>query len=370
MLFRSVGKTSTAEAVANRLNLQTVEINASSARTTDDLQRIASQVGMLGENGRRLILIDEVDSWHHGPDKTVLYDALDSPSNPVIMTANDSYDVANGLQSRAEEFEFSLGVRSRKAKIRDVAESEGIELTDQELDRLADRPDLRSALNDLQTETIGDGPISSDTREWETSEWDMIDDVLTGTPDIGTVRPPWALLWVDESLSAEYDGLEMAMGYEALSYADQRLKAAQEGSYRNWKYARTLIEEVARIRVTEPYYGDEVSYNNKNFPAWAQHSAPSATGDSDEAKLYRALKKPDQPGMEFAGSYTMFLETYLPILKDLDDESKYELIQHYRLTPQQYSALGVTESEYEDWVEVEAAERGEWTPDVQDASQW
>lgn len=365
-----VGKTSTAEAVANRLGVQTVEVNASSARRTEDLESIAAQIRTTGEHGRRLILIDEVDSWHHGPDKTVLYDALDAPSNPVIMTANEEHDVAGGLKSRAETFEFSLRKSSRRAKLNDIVDAEDLEISDDEIDRLADRPDLRSAINDLQMYAESEGPVSADAREWETSEWDMIDDVLTGTPEIGSVRPPWALLWLDECTSAEYRGLEMAMAYEALSRADLQLARAGGGDYRPWKFARALLEEVALIRETEPYYGDEISYNNKSFPAWAQHSAPNATGDSEEARLYRALKKPDSSGLEFAGSYVMFLNVYLPILQDLSDEEKYELIQHYRLDPQEYTALGVSKSEYEDWIEVEEPESGEWTPNVQDASEW
>ena len=365
-----VGKTSTAEAVANRLGVQTVEINASSARATDDLESMAAQIRTTGEGGRRLILIDEVDSWHHGPDKRVLYEALDSPGNPVIMTANDEYEVADGIKSRAETFDFSLGIRSRKAKIREVAEAENLDLEDHEINTLADRPDLRSAINDLQMFAEHDRPISEDAREWEDTEWDILDRVMTGTPDIGSLSPPEALMWLDESVSAEYRGLEMAMAYEALAMADVQLGKAQNRSYRYWRHARAIIEEVALIRQTEPYFGDEVSYQNKSFPEWFRHSKPKADGGSNEAQLYRALKGTEDAGFEFAGNFEMFLTTYLPLLRDLDEEQKFEIILNYRLENDQMKALGVDPSDYEDWVEDEAPERGEWEGKVQSASEW
>jgi replication factor C large subunit len=363
-----VGKTSTAEAVANRLNLQTVEVNASTARATDDLRSMAAQIRTAGESGRRLILIDEVDSWHHGPDKTVLYDALDSPANPTIMTANDEYDVADGVKSRAETFEFSLGVRSRKAKISDVAAAEGLDLDDHEINTLADRPDLRSAINDLQMFAEHDRPISEDAREWEDSEWDVLDRVMTGTPDLGSLSPPDALMWLDESVSAEYRGLEMAMAYEAMAMADVQLGKARRDDYRYWRYAAKMIEEVALIRQTEPYYDDEVSYNNKSFPEWFRHSKPRADSDTSTARLYRDLK--GDSGFEFAGNYTMFLSTYLPTLKGLDEEQKYEIVMSYRLDDDQMQELGVDPGDYESWLEVEEPEEGEWTGKVHSASEW
>lgn len=368
-----VGKTSTAEAVAKRLGVQTVEINASSARTTDDLNDLAQQIRTSGPDDRRLILIDEVDSWHHAADKTRLYDALDHPGNPVIMTANDEYDTAQGLKSRAETLEFSLGVRSRKAKIRDVAESEGLELESHEIETLADRPDLRSAINDLQMMAEHDRAITADAREWEQDEWSMLDDVLSGTPDTGSASPPDALMWLDECVSAEYRGLEMAMAYDALARADARLGASeQKGSenWRDWRYANALLEEVAYIRQTEPYYDDEISYKSKSFPEWFRHTAPKATGDTADARLYRTLKGTDETGFTFAGGFTMYLTVYKPILKGLDRETKFEMALSYGLDDAEMRELDIDPSEYEEWREVEAPEAGEWEGTVVSGDEW
>lgn len=366
------GKTSTVEVVANSLDLEVEEINASSARTTDDLHSMASSIKSTNAEGeRRLILVDEVDSWHHGPQKRVLYDALDKPENPVMLTANEEYEVPDGIKSRANLHEFKLGVRSRKAKIKKVADAEDVDLEDHEIDSLAERPDLRSAINDLQMIAEQDAAPGADEREWEDSEWDILDQVLTGTPDIGSMSPADAVMWLDECVSAEYRGLEMSMAYEALSLADLSLaRSRHTNDYSYWRHARSLCEEVARIRQTEPYYGDEVGYDVKSFPEWFRHKMPKATGEKSEAKLYRALKNYDGGPFKFSASYLEFLNVWLPLFKGLDDEEKYRMILSERLDPEEYEALGVTQSEYEDWAEVAEPEEGEWEGQTASATEW
>lgn len=367
------GKTSTAEAVANRLDVQTVEVNASSARKTDDLEQLAVRIGSQTEDGLRLFLIDEVDSWHHAVRKQSLYDALDEPGNPVIMTANDEYETADGLTNRADVYDFSLGTRSIKAKLREIAEAEGVELEAHELETLADRPDLRSAINDLELYADPDVTVTGDDREWEEDEWAMLDRILTGTPETGSISPNDALMWLDESTSAAYRGLEMAMAYEALSLADQRLAAAETKSsenWRDWKYANAMIEEVARIRQTEPYFGDEISYKAKSFPEWFRHSKPQSTDDTPEARLYRTLKGKGESGFSFAGNYHMFVATYLPLLKELEPEQKYQIIMSYDLGDAEMELLDVDPGEYEDWLVVEEPETGSWEGKTVSGTEW
>jgi replication factor C large subunit len=365
-----VGKTTTAEAVANRLDVQIVEINASSARKKADIEEMAQSIQSVGGDERRVILLDEVDSWHSGVRKEPLYDALEHPANPVIMTANDEYDTAGGLKSRSEMYEFSLGVRSRKAKLKEIAEAESLDIESHEIKKLAERPDLRSAINDMQIAAEQELPPGSDNREWDLSEFDMLDQVLTGTPDIGSVSPPDALMWIDEPLSEVYRGLEMSMAYDALSLADVELRNAQEGSYRHWRYARAIIEQVANIRQTEPYYGDQIGYNVDKFPTWFRHSEPKPDADNPESKLYSKLKNREGGSFEFKGNFAEFLKIILPMLRDFDDEEKYELIMHYGLEADEYDALNVTQDEYESWAVAEGPTKGEWGGTTESASDW
>lgn len=348
---QGTGKTSTAYVVSDYMGLPIVETNASDKRRSVDRDRLRAQIASQGIDGRRLILLDELDA---GRSLTAdISEALENPPNPVICTANDEYQIARSIKQECQTFEFSLSKRSRKAKLKEIAEAEALELSQLDLDALSERPDLRSAINDLQrlARQPDQYSIGQDRREWDGSEWEMLDRVLTGTPDLGSIAPSDAIHWLDECISAEFRGLEMATAYQALAAAEQELAAAQREGYWHWKYASPILEQVAKIRQTEPYYGDEISYNNKSFPEWFRHSKPDPSGGSDEARLYRALKSPDAPGMAFGGSYQLFRQVWLPILRELDEDQQCQLIQQERLNPQAYRALGISKSQYQDWRE-------------------
>lgn len=364
-----VGKSTTAEIIADWLDLQMVELNASEARRAKGVERAAAAVSnTTAEGERRLVLLDEADSWHHATDKTPLYDALDDPANPTIITVNDKYETPQALLSRANVVDFSLGKRSRKAKLKKLRDAEDLDTPDSMLDTLSERPDLRSAINDYQIFADRD-EIPEDQRDWALDEMDMIDRMLTGTPDLGGERPRdgispgEALLWLDENISGAYRGLELAWAYETLHRADIAMM-------RNYEMAQEMIRSVARLRITEPYYDDEISWKKKNFPEWFRHSKPDATGGSDEAKLYRALSNFDDGTMGISQSFSRFLAVGLPRLKALDDEEKHELILAERLSPEEYEALDITEKQHESWLEEEAPSEGEWGGTTEDAAAW
>jgi replication factor C large subunit len=146
------GKTSTVEVIADWLDLQLLELNASDDRDKAAVAEMAAAIQSTGATGeRRLVLLDECDSWSHATNLRPLYDALEAPANLVVATCNDEYNTPDGITNRCEVEEFKLQARSVKAKLKKVAAAEGLDLDDGMLDRLADRPDLRSAINDLQT---------------------------------------------------------------------------------------------------------------------------------------------------------------------------------------------------------------------------
>lgn len=366
-----VGKTSAIEVLADYADYDLLEFNTSDFRSSEAVEEMATTIRNTSADGERtVILLDEADSWHHATHKQPLYDALERPANPVFITANDKYDTPSGIVRNCEIEKFRLQKRSIKAKLKKIRDAEGLDISDEMLDSLADRPDLRSAINDLQVYAeLGDVP--DDDREFEISEWDMVDNLLTGTPERGQHDPSWALLWLDECTRREYRGIELAMAYEALSRADELLGRAQDRGYRHWKYAGALVDAVAHLRRTEPYYDDEVGRDVKSFPSWLQMSEPSATDESrPEAVLYRELTDYEDGLGDLHESFVEFRHQTLPILQDLEQEEKYELILTHRLSPLAMEALGVQESQYEGWLEEESPERGEWGGTTQDASAW
>lgn len=339
-----VGKTTFAKLAAGKYDIPLVQINASDSRKSDDIKDIAETIiSSPPDDDYYLVFLDEVDSQSGRTNKRPLYDALDSPNNPVILTANDEYDVPQGIRNRVKTHEFKLQKRSRKAKLRDIAKAEELEITDDDLERLAERPGLRSAIHDLQLWAQQDIPPGEDEREWDLSEFDVVDNILRGKKESGNMKPPDLVMWLDENLSREFRGVEAVVAYDTLARADKWLKRAKKEDYRYWKYAGELAEQTATQRLTEPYDG----YIEKDFPEWFRHSKPKPTSEKPEAILYRALKGYDDPTFRFGGGFTYFTETLLPLLKDLEVEERLELARNYDLDTDAIKALDLTKKQYE-----------------------
>jgi replication factor C large subunit len=286
---------------------------------------------------------------------------LDNPGNIVFATCNDKWEVPNGLVRRCDVVSFSLGVRSRKAKLRDIADAEDLDLDSDVIASFAERPDLRSAINDLQV-FAEQGDIPDDAREWEVSEFDAVDNMMTGSAERGEMPPSDVVFWMDENISKDWRGLELAWGYEALSRADTAMMLDKRAT-------EAILDTLPDLRITEPYYDDGIG-RKKEFPEWFRHSQPNPTGGSDEACLYRALKNYESGEPGLMGSFALFREHTLPRLQALDQTEKHELILEHRLSPDEYAALDVTEAQHTDWLETDAPEQGDGLQKTDSAAMW
>ncbi|WP_158228646.1 AAA family ATPase [Halorubrum sp. C191] len=350
------GKTSTAYVTADTFDWPLHEINASAARTSDDIAQFTRTMRSTPTTAdHQLVLVDEVDSQHSAVDLSPLYEELRDPSNPVILTANDKYEVPDPITSAAEVREFSLGVRSRKAKLKEIAEAEGIDLAPSELKRLAERPDLRSAINDLQ-HVAGGGSAGADGRTWDEGEFSAIDALLSGdaetwrdalaADDDTFSRPDDAILWADENITTEFRGLEQGVAYQALAAADEWAgRAWERQEFRFQRYAYAFVEMLPETRLTEPYGG----YINVNFPSWFRSTTDGPDGSSPEAAVYQELK--DERGFTFAGSYYEFKRRVYPILRGLDEDERMELALDHDLSKDAIEALGIDTDDMEAWAD-------------------
>lgn len=355
------GKTSAAYVAAEQTGMDFNQINASSARKTEDVRRFASEM----RAGDQLVLVDEVDSWHHAVDLNPLNSELRDPQNPVILTANVEYDVPTAIKSPSETHEFKLNTSSRRAKLKEIATKENVPLDEKDLERLVERPDLRSAINDLQLHAEMGLPVEADQREWESSEFEAMDEIIQkGSTENVDVRPPWLVMWLDQNLRKEYEGFEAAAAYDALSRADVYLGGAGAGDYRGWRYAGILAELTADLRLSPAYQG----WIRWEFPSWVQSTVPDVEDDDPEAELYRALKGYGEVGFDLSGSYVEFRESVLPILRRLPLEEREQLIVNHTLSEQAAEALDVSSSQYESaTVNTEAAEGDGLDPMTGDA---
>lgn len=343
-----VGKTTTAYVVSDVLEMPLNQINASSARKTDDIEDMAASIAASPADGQRqLVLLDEVDGWHHAANKQPLYDALSSPANPIILTANEEYDVPDGIKNRTKTHKFKLSSASRGSKLEDIIQAEGLDVDEHDLKRLKQRPDLRSAINDLQVMAESDVPLGFDEREWEEGEFDAIPEIIGGDKYAGNdISPNDLVIWLDQAVAKEFRGLEAGVAYDALARSDKWLGRAQSTrNYRYWKYAGALARMTAEVRLTESHS----SYIPDLFPEWFRHSLEKASSETPTARVYRKLKDYDGQQYKFSGSFIYFKNVILDLLHDLDVDERRQMALDARLEGDELEVLNLDQSAFEDW---------------------
>ncbi|SFR92700.1 replication factor C large subunit [Halomicrobium zhouii] len=257
-----IGKTSAAHALANDMGWPTIELNASDSRTKDVIERVAGEAaksGTLTEGGagRRLVIMDEADNIHGNADRggsRAVTSLVKEAGQPMILIANEFYDMGNGLRNACEDIEFrDVGKRSIVPVLRDILRQEDVTFDDDALTQIAEMNDgdLRGAVKDLQALADGKDHLAADdvvTSERDKSEgiFDYLDEViktagaeeaLKSSYDVDET-PDDLINWIEDNMPKDYEGAELAKAYGFLANADRwlgRVRATQ--NYTFWKYA-------------------------------------------------------------------------------------------------------------------------------------
>ncbi|WP_256297112.1 replication factor C large subunit [Haloarchaeobius salinus] len=256
-----VGKTSAAHALANDMDWPVMELNASDSRTADDIERFAGRASknqtLGGAGGRQLLVVDEADNFHGNSDyggSREVTRIVKEANQPMVLIANEFYDMSNSLRNACREIEFrDVSRRSIVPVLRDICRQEGIEYEDDALDKIARETsgDLRSAVNDLQAlaernERLTVDDVVTGERDRTEGIFDFLDDVikhksaeeaLYASYDVDET-PDDLLNWVEDNVPKDYRGDELADAYGFLSNADRwlgRVRATQDYSF--WRYA-------------------------------------------------------------------------------------------------------------------------------------
>lgn len=363
------GKTTIAYVTAETMGWPLEQVNASSARKTDDIEDIAGSINSTPPDAEhKVVLLDEVDSMHHAVNFDPLANALESPRNPVFLTSNDAYQVPNGLTRKATKHDVKLQDRSCAAKLRDIAEAEDLDLDSSDIDKLASRGNLRAAIHDMQINSETGLPPGLDERTSDLSDFDSMANVLKGEMKVGdSMTPEDMVLWFDHNLTKEWRGIEVGVAYDTLARADKWLGRAQDTrNYRWWKYAAELSEQVTELLLHEPYQG----YRQDVFPAWFKHSEVKATSEKPISSLYRKLSRYDEGTFQFGGDFHYFRKVIIPILNDQPEEDRFRLALDYGLTEDEMEPLGIDEEQYRDWREMEAPSEGDGSAGQTSALDW
>jgi len=362
-----VGKSSSIQAISNELGLPLLEVNASDARRTDELNEFVKQAFSSPFDGdKQVVMFDEVDSMSGRTNFSLLYKLIDESPNPVVFIANSEYEVPNGIKSRTETLKFRLGTRSIKAKLKKIIKKEDLDIGASTLTRLSQRESLRDAIHDLQS-IEGGQDLSQDGRQYESSIFDEVDKVIKGPDANFSETPPDVLLWVDQNIRDRWSLVEAMVAWECLARSDKWFGRVNGSDYSWWKYAGTLQDQLPNLRLTEPYDG----YISKERP----EKMKRAWGRGTEGDLYESLSGADDNVFRMGCSFYEFKTRYLPILQESSEKKKMNIVRESNLSESEMELLGVDPDDYEEWKEggdIDVAEQKsqEQNSDVSSFMEW
>jgi len=256
------GKTSTVHLLAQELNYEILEINASDTRNKEAIRTIlgaATQQQSLFYRGK-LILLDEIDGLSGANDRGCLSELstlLQESSFPVICTTIDPEDEKlKPIKKQCQLIEFpACDPQSMVHILKAICEKEHIPYDENALASLSRSAggDMRAAITDLQVATsilLGQKLTQADLsvlggRETKTQIEEALMRVFkTLDPAIAldafdqlALDYNEALLWLDENLPREYEKpADRARAYDFLSRAD-----VMRARIRRWQHWRFLV---------------------------------------------------------------------------------------------------------------------------------
>jgi replication factor C large subunit len=155
-----VGKTLTVYTIANELDFEVYEINASvkrSKKSMNELLKFSTKTGTLTTKRGRIVLIDELEGLSGKSDRgaaSAIKNQLETTRVPIIIITNDiSEPKIRPLRKICTAIEFEpINEEEIVKKLKAICTKESLAFEDPALELIAtnSRADLRAAINDLQ----------------------------------------------------------------------------------------------------------------------------------------------------------------------------------------------------------------------------
>ncbi len=259
-----IGKTVTVEALANDLNMELVERNASDHRTEEAVKKfagLASQSGTLFGK-KRLILFDEIDGITGREDRGgvgAITQIAKAALVPVILIANNAYNPRLGsLRYYCEAVEFKKPAAGAVTKhLKHICDNEEIKADEAALKFIAQRSegDVRSAVNDLQAMAQGKATLTYEDVSWlayrdrKEAIFSILRMIFYGKSadqakravDMADVDPDMLFEWIYENLPHHLrDPHDLANAMSSLATAD--LYRGRIARTQNWAFTRYVID--------------------------------------------------------------------------------------------------------------------------------
>ncbi|MDR0439341.1 MAG: replication factor C large subunit [Methanocalculaceae archaeon] len=259
-----IGKTSAALALANDMNWEVIELNASDARTKTIIERVignsATTTSLFGIE-HKLIIIDEVDNLEGNADRggaRAIAEILKETRQPIILIANDAYGVSHSIRKLCDHITFrDIAISTLVKHMREICSTERISCDDDALNTIAEGAagDMRSAVNMLFASTTGKTSIVSNDinisqKDERASIFDLVAGVYAGASEKKIQKysheceekPDTVMQWIEEFASTITNQNQRRGAYTALSRADVYLgRTMRRQYYALWRYATSMM---------------------------------------------------------------------------------------------------------------------------------
>ncbi|MEM2174953.1 MAG: AAA family ATPase [Candidatus Micrarchaeia archaeon] len=261
-----VGKTSLAHVIANEMNWEIVELNASDERTKFELRKYIHSATESTISGRkRLIIIDEVECLDRGGIGEVIK-ILRNTRQPTILIANDPY--FKGWKELKINFYEMKKVSTREIYnfLKKLNAEKGFGLENEKLAEIAANSDgdVRSAIIDLIANTISYRNRKINIFQtlgyfFKSKDKDVAKFTLSESDeDLDSI-----ILWLNKNIKNEYEKKEnVYAAYEILAIADYFNSIAKRKNY--WYLKKYVTEILSYIPVIVK---EEKKFVNYSFPS-------------------------------------------------------------------------------------------------------
>ena len=152
------GKTTTALCLANELDCDYIEVNASDDRGIDSMRQIVQTTRYKAFNpiGGKIVILDEADGITHEAQAMLRRPMERSGETRFIVVANEIRNIISPIISRCVVFEFTLFLEDIKRRISKIADIEGMDVDEYTIEDVARESDgdLRKAIGELEKTLI------------------------------------------------------------------------------------------------------------------------------------------------------------------------------------------------------------------------
>ena len=296
-----VGKTSSAEALANDMRWTIIEMNASDQRTGNAIKETALMGAYFNafrddgnyidskDGGKKLIILDEADNLFGNADRGALpaiNELIKTTKQPVILIVNDFYALSkksSAIKTDTIQISFRKPTASSIASaLKKIAEKEGITADPETLKKIAEvaSGDMRAAVRDLESLAQGNRMIDTALAEKLSGRvtrddmYSVLNEIFRKNNVQGSkkvlsnadVDPDTALIWIEENLPYEYkEPGDLVRGFEKLSRADVFLGRVHRRQYYGfWSYASDMMT----AGVASAKMSNGVSHERFRFPTY------------------------------------------------------------------------------------------------------